>query len=363
MGHVILPSGTTFWVDELQGSINLSHLINDMKCEDYTSQYRISIISALSKLGKNAQNALSYLKELAAVKNPGENGKLLAEAAEQAVKKIEEGGSVAGTTWQDNRYTPTRSDRSYNYNGTTTTTKKPEPQKVVFTEIEAGEELHSGLKHICRCNFCEKMTSIHGGLRKYSDRLVGESKFFCNFCIRNDYYQRHNSSIMILTYRGLIGYYYYSYFVAPKSPSMYLIDIQDYIELHIKAGLQNPLFRYDPETFNWFIDFSKVGKTKRKVPVENVLSTISEQLACFNIYENVREASPRKLYEKYKQAVMEFYQHRARTNDDKIFAPTLWGCDIPTRCSAGVRPIPVDILQSFVPSSLVDHRTTSRRYG
>src|SRR5690606_3477806 len=130
-------------------------------------------------------------------------------------------------------------------------------------------------------------------------------------------------------------------------------------------GLQNPIFRYDPETFCWFIDFSKVGRTKRKMPVETVLHTIIEQLACFNLYENVKECSPRKLYEKYQQAVMDFYQHRARHNGDRVFAPTLWGCDIPTRCPAGARAIPVDILQNFQPAHLVDNyhnRAAARRF-
>lgn len=378
MGHVILPSGTTVWVEELSGSVNLSQLVNDMKCDDYTASYRISIIAALGKLGKHAESAISYLKDLSS-KTGGvvtANDKLLADAAEQAIKKIESGEA---TTHKSETYGPAHVDNRYNrgghfgnghnnvnYAGSCATGggvssgKKLEVHKVTFTEIEDGP-LHEGLKVYCRCNFCEKMTVANRYYKKFSDRLAGADKFYCHFCVRNDYYQRFNNNVMVLTYRGLFGYYYYSYYVAPKSPSMYIIDIQDYLELHIKAGLQNPVFRYDPETFCWFIDFSKVGKSKRKMPVESVLHTIIEQLACFNLYENVRESSPAKLYQKYQAAVMDFYQHRARTNGDKVFAPTLVGCDIPTRCPAGTRGIPVDVLQNFLPMNMVDNNQRNNR--
>jgi len=375
MGHVILPTGSTVFVEELNGSVNLSQLVTEMKCDDYTASYRISVIAALGKLSKNAVAAVPYLKELILKPGGTANEKLLAEAADQAIKRIED------TSGKTETYGPNRVDNhttrhnnyagSYNtgytannYSGTVTPTtssvKKPDINKVEFTEIK-DDKLHEGLKVYCRCNFCEKMTMVNRHQQKFSDKLGGVDRFFCNFCIRNDYYHRCNNNVMVLTYRGILGYYYYSYYAAPKSPTMHLIDIQDYLELHVRIGVQNPIFRYDPETFCWFIDFSKIGK--RKMPVESVLQTIIEQLACFNLYENVREASPMKLYHKYQQAVMEFNQHRARTNGDKVFAPTLFGCDIPNHCSAGVRALPVDILQSFLPMNLVDNnKNTHRRF-
>lgn len=362
MGHVILPTGVTVWVEELSGSVNLSQLINDMRCEDYTPSYRISIIAALGKLGKNADSALSYLKELGTSKQCSKTSELLSEAASHAIKKIEDGKTSNATVPHDNHYS--RANRhnnwvgGYSHGGGITYGKKPEVQKVTFTEIEANGVLHDGLKHYCRCNFCDKMTLVNKHHRRFSDKLAGTDKFYCNFCIRNDYYHRFNSNIMVLTYRGIIGYYYYAYYVFPKSPTMYMVDINDYVELHVKAGIQNPIFRYDPETYCWFIDFSKIGK--RKMPIECVLHTIIEQLACLNIYENVRNGSPVKLYQKYQQAIMEFYQHRARTNGDKVFAPTLWGCDIPEHCSAGTRAIPVEILQNFLPDNMVDNNYCNR---
>jgi hypothetical protein len=356
MGHVILPSGSSKLVDEISGSINLSNLINDMKCEDYTNSYRFSMIAALGKLGHHAETAIPYLKEIVS-KCTTQNDKLLSEAAEQALKKIEDKNS--NTTYKPQSY-PSYGPYGY-HNSLLNTPKKPEVNKVVFTEIEVNE-LHDGLKHYCKCNFCQKMTSVNKHNRRFSDRLAGVDSFYCNYCIRNDFYHKFNANIMILTYRGIIGYYYYAYYVIPKNSTIFMADLQDYIELHVRAGLQNPIFKYDPETFCWFIDFSKIGK--RKMPVESVLHTIIEQLACFNLYENVRECSPAKLYKKYYAAVMQFYQHRARVDDEMVFAPTLWNCDIPTRCSVGMRSLPVDILQNFFPTNMVDnnrHNVSHRR--
>ncbi len=143
---------------------------------------------------------------------------------------------------------------------------------------------------------------------------------------------------------------------------MSLNELTECLELHVKTGLQNPLFRYDADTFCWFVDFSRVGDGKRQVPVESVLKTITHQLACFNMYDNVREASPLKLYQKYQQAVMEFHQHRARANGDKVFVPTLLGCDIPENCSAGKGSLPLDILEGFCSLNLVDRAGNRRNH-
>src|SRR5882672_4756806 len=195
MGHVILPSGISVWAEDLKGSVNLSTLIADAKCDDYTTSYRLSIIGALAKLGKNADSSVECLKELVnknANSGATSNDKLLADAAEQAIKKISD-----GTT------------RSVNVNHFPYE-KKPEVQKVTFTEVET-EALDTGLKVYCKCNFCNKPAAASQHSRIFSDRLVNQNRFFCNFCIRNDYYQPGHQNVLILTYRGLIGYYYYAY--------------------------------------------------------------------------------------------------------------------------------------------------------
>lgn len=358
MGHVILPSGRSMWIDELNGSVNLSHLAKDMMNNEYTSGYRVAIIAAAGKLGKDAGDIVEDLKKLAELKD-GVPNKLVADAAEQAIKRIEEGGRVVST-----RHPVTKTSDFTGSNYSSSNKKKEQvdpPQQVTFVELDAEKELYRGLDHYSRCKFCEKTVFVNDNIRRFSDALVGAENFHCPMCIRRDYWQRHNANIMILTYRGIFGYYYYSYYMFPKNgTTMGLSDIQEYVEMHVKIGLQNPLFTYDTETFNWFVDFNKIGTKKGKIPVEEVLKTITEQLLCFNIYENVRNSSPLALYNKYKSAVLEFVSKRVRMHGDNVFAPTLWGCGIPDRCQAGQKPIPVAALQYFTPATLADSNRTRK---
>jgi len=349
MGNVIMPSGGTVWVDELQGSVLLSRLIQDARTDDYTPPYRIAVISALGKLGQNARPAIKYLKDLCSKEFTGDR-LLVSNAAEQAIARIESDRSSPRST------TPSGVQSNlYNHNNSTAT-KPSDPQKITFTEVK-GDELHDGTLHYPQCHFCGKLTLSNSASKRFANHLC-DGKFYCNFCIRNDYYMRTGSNVMILTFKGIFAYYYYAYYVMPKASSMYANDVKEYVEGHIRIGLQNPIFHYDPETFYWFIDFGKVGK--RKMPVSSVLETIIAQLAIFNLYENVKDSSPQKLYEKYKEGVMEFYNKRERPQGN-VLVPTLWGCGIPTKCPHGTDPVPIEALTGFTPSRLEDNNIRQKK--
>lgn len=343
MGNVILPNGTSVFVQEADGSINLSQLIEDMNNKDYTPKYRIAVVKAVGKLGRNAITVLPELRGLVRDKS---TDVLLREAAEASIKSIEEINKHHNYNDFDN------------YGPTTPTPKKVELTNVLITEIESS--LREGVKVYNTCNFCEKTLIVSPYYKEFSDRLSPDDKFYCNFCVRNDYYQKSGNNILVISYRGLIGYYYHCFFLASKTSTMLLMDIHDYVELHIKVGMQNPLFRYDPETMCWFIDFSKVGKSKKKIPLTSVLQTVIQQLACFNIYENVRGSSPSKFYAKFADVINSFADSRKKTS--KVFTPTLWDCGIPTKCPAGTKPIPVEVLQNFLSSSLVEQHKRKVSY-
>ena len=104
---------------------------------------------------------------------------------------------------------------------------------------------------------------------------------------------------------------------------MYITQLQELIDEHRAVGETNPLFTYDPETMCWFVDFSRVGDTKRKQPISAVLDTIAEILLVFGLKEMVAEVSTFKVWEKYRDAVMAFYQGRTRPVGQKILSPTL----------------------------------------
>jgi hypothetical protein len=144
---------------------------------------------------------------------------------------------------------------------------------------------------------------------------------------------------------------------------MYIIDIRDMTENHIAIGLQNPIFKYDHETYAWFIDFSRIGDEEGKIGMESVLKTLIAMCACFNIYDNVRGINGYKFYKKIEDGVMTFHNLRERKWGFKVYAPTLWQCGI---VGGAAKPIPVEILHGFQPSHLQDSHTnnknSTRRY-
>ena len=88
----------------------------------------------------------------------------------------------------------------------------------------------------------------------------------------------------------------------------------------------NPVFDYDPDTYLWFVDFNRVGNSKRRLPLEDVLKTVVDILACFNLSENVPGLSMSTFYGKYKEAITNFYERRYRPTDKRMLIPTFSGC-------------------------------------
>jgi hypothetical protein len=187
-----------------------------------------------------------------------------------------------------------------------------------------GPGLHChNTKSYCRCSFCEKETPVSPRGKLLSQILLpaGANRFYCNFCLRHKFYQRDSKDILILSFRGILGYYYYSFYALTKSPLMFISEINDYIDLHVKIGSQNPVFFYDNESYLWFVDFSRIGSDK--VPIRMVLNTISEILMSFNLLDHVKDIKPHKLYLKYEEAIIKFNDKRTRPETGRILSPTL----------------------------------------
>jgi hypothetical protein len=104
---------------------------------------------------------------------------------------------------------------------------------------------------------------------------------------------------------------------------MYLSQIRDLIEIHAATGLENPVFSYDPDTFMWFVDFSKVGKGKRKLSLDDVLLTTETILECLNA--RLDPQSLENLMGRFKKAIVKFYKNRHRPIHQKQLIPTLKG--------------------------------------
>jgi hypothetical protein len=188
-----------------------------------------------------------------------------------------------------------------------------------------GPSLAAGAgRVICRCNFCGKETRITTKVSQFAQLLSGPDRFYCTHCLRNRYNTKNGRNVLILTFRGIIGYYHHMFFAhQARQPLMYISEIQDHIGLHAQVGLSNPAFNYDPESYLWFVDFGRVGRGRSKVPVEAVLRTIQEQILAFNLYEVVKDIRPQKLFRRYEEAVLQFYHQRFRPDGNRILAPTL----------------------------------------
>lgn len=177
------------------------------------------------------------------------------------------------------------------------------------------------------CAYCGKNVKLNTGSAKLHQRL-NSNEFYCNFCLRHKLYTKSNRHILMLTFRSIIGYYYYVlYRTTVTNQKMYYSEINDCIASHMETGLQNPVFHYDPQTYIWFIDFSRVGQGKGKIPCVDVLRTISNIIVCFNL-SRISNIKIHELYNKYQEAVEKFYTQRNRPYGKKLLVPTLQGCGI-----------------------------------
>jgi hypothetical protein len=73
----------------------------------------------------------------------------------------------------------------------------------------------------------------------------------------------------------------------------------------------------------WFVNFSRVGTSKKKIPLEEIHKTIVSILASFNLSEMVPGISIPALFAKYRDAVDGFYRKRFRPENRRLLIPTL----------------------------------------
>ena len=194
-------------------------------------------------------------------------------------------------------------------------------------------ELHGQLaeKTYSICELCEKRVGLYEMERSLCDKLTKDGHFYCTFCLRNHFDTRNNRDILIMSFRGILGYYY-EYLYRDKGELSYS-QIQDFVRYHKAAGLQNPIFYYDDESMLWFVDFARVGRGKKKMQMTDILKTTLSILSSFNLCQVVPDVNMHKMYDKYKEAIEKFAANRYRPDDRWLLIPTLHGCS-----SAGYPP-------------------------
>lgn len=211
-----------------------------------------------------------------------------------------------------------------------------------------------------RCSFCEKETPITKRGLDLLRNFSRDSKFYCTFCIRHNFHTKKRHNVLMLSFRALIGYLYYTHYYT-KTPTLYLCQIQDLINWHVMIGEQNPVFTYDPDTYCWFIDFEKIGKSNKRIPLQEVFNTIHEIVSAFNPYENIKDFSGHKYIERFTEAIKDFYAKRYRPEGKPICVPTLTGCANNALMNSNTfakSKIDSGTLKNFLPSCLILYSKT-----
>ena len=209
-------------------------------------------------------------------------------------------------------------------------------QKFSLKKKQGGDE------QICyNCSFCGKLVALDVDHRKMCERVSGE-KFFCPSCLRHGFDTRANRDVLVLTFRGVIGYIYYAHYCSTDG-ELTLAELRDKIWAHQHAGLRNPVFSYDPETYLWFVNFAKVGVGRKKIDLDDVLTTVADMAVSFEF----NEVPTGEIVPRFEKAIRKFYEQRFRPPDQRMLCPTFSGIanDLPEGCT-------MDMTRSFTPAQL-----------
>ena len=169
------------------------------------------------------------------------------------------------------------------------------------------------------CAFCEKLVKITP-VNFHSCSNLGNNSY-CPFCLRNKFNYRDNHNVLILSFRGIIGYYYHRMY-RTKPTKLWVSQIEDMIEKHVEIGLSNPILSYDPSTFLWFADFNRIGSYKHKVPFDEIQVTLEQIFDTFDVQGNISLYAETNIWKRFDEAFKLFYKQRKRPKDKKKLIPT-----------------------------------------
>lgn len=190
-------------------------------------------------------------------------------------------------------------------------------------EVKPNSGLGGGGVIHRNCVFCEKMVRVSADNFR-SCVSLSRNRFYCPFCLRNNFQNRSSRNVLVFSYRSIIGYYYCKYYVKKAThKKVWLNQLESFIDLHEKIGLRNPVLSYDPTTYLWFADFNKVGKDSFKAPFNEVLVSAKWILSAFEIEKILSRMAYDGIWEKYEKAFKLFYEKRKRPAERRMLIPTL----------------------------------------
>jgi len=177
---------------------------------------------------------------------------------------------------------------------------------------------------VSKCFFCQKTCSLPYNTFLNLHKLSGNREFFCGFCVRGGFNNRGNKDVLIMSFKNVFNYYYCHRYLSLKN--MWISEIRDIVEKHKEVGLSNPVFSYDEESMNWFVNFFKVGCTRKRIILEEVERTTISIIDSLDLRILAPEVKQESFRQKYLSAIKLFNRKRYRPKDKKVLSPTIGNC-------------------------------------
>ena len=188
--------------------------------------------------------------------------------------------------------------------------------KIIVKRLPHDPNGYLSNKIVSRCYFCQKVCEINTCSFDNLHKLSGYKEFFCDFCTRNGFNNKSNRNVIILTFKNVFNYLRSKNFLWES-------QIKDIVEKHKIIGMENPLFYYDDASLLWYINFAKVGESKRTLSIERVYKTTNLILESLNIKNLAPEIELKSLSQKYFDAINLFHIKRYRPKNKKILSPKI----------------------------------------
>lgn len=168
------------------------------------------------------------------------------------------------------------------------------------------------------CAFCQKVITINKDTLQTVSNLSGQSQY-CTFCLRHNF--KINRHVLGLSYRALIGYYYRDLYL--EKQTLYFTELTDMIEEHVAEGMAHPAFIYDASNYMWYINFTMIGDSSNKGPIDEVQKTVLRILHRFRIGKLCGLYAESQFYLRMEKSIKSYYKMRKRPPERKFLIPTL----------------------------------------
>lgn len=230
------------------------------------------------------------------------------------------------------------------------TSETPEIRDIQIHQVELPPKDFSEVFYR-NCKFCSKISKVIPSNSSSCVNLGGKY-FYCSFCLRNNFHHKSSVNVLSMSFKAIIGYYYYRYYRSDHT--LYCSEINRMIERHRVVGLTNPVFNYDSSTYLWFIDFNRIGNHRRKAPFAEVVETTKLIFEKFRVKEVMGDNIEDAFWQKIEKAITLFYEQRKRPKGKRTLVPTFSDLLPANVAPSGQTAVDFfEMTRSFTPSDLI----------